>query len=235
MGDVNLASDPRALMRPDERGRLGPISVREVAGIQPPFMTSTLSLAHEGQILEPHRRSASDDALVERAQQGQTDAFEALYRAHAPRVYALCLRLTADVAQANELTQDVFIRAWHALPEFRADADLATWLHRIAVNAMLQQRRGDRRREARVALAEDRDDDAEAMLEGSADARDVLAEIDLERAVAMLPPGARRAFVLHDVEGYSHVEIAAMTGLAAGTLRAQLHRARQLLIRALSL
>ena len=198
-------------------------------------MTSTLSLEHDGQILESRRRSVSDDALLERARRGETEAFEALYRAHAPRVYALCLRLTADVMQANELTQDVFIRAWHAIPAFRADADLATWLHRIAVNAMLQQRRGDRRREARVALAEDRSDDAEAMMEGSVHTRDVLAEIDLERAVAMLPAGVRRAFVLHDVEGYSHVEIATMTGLAAGTLRAQLHRARQLLIRALSL
>jgi RNA polymerase sigma-70 factor (ECF subfamily) len=161
------------------------------------------------------------------------DAFEALYRAHAGRVYALCLRLTADSVQARELTQDVFVRAWEALPEFRGEANVTTWLHRIAVNAMLMQRRSDKRRSARVSLADD-DDDGAAPLEGSTAPIDVATTIDLERAVASLPYGARRAFVLHDIEGYSHEEIASMTGLAAGTLRAQLHRARQLLIRALS-
>jgi RNA polymerase sigma-70 factor (ECF subfamily) len=198
-------------------------------------MTSALSLVHQRHTLEQGRRSASDGALVERAQRGDYDAFEALYRAHAPRVYALCLRLTADVTEANELTQDVFIRAWRALPEFRGDADIATWLHRIAVNAMLQRRRGDKRRTARIALADDHDEDARAAAEGSTSAQDVGTAIDLERAIASLPPGVRRAFVLHDVEGYTHGEIADMTGLAAGTLRAQLHRARQLLIKALSL
>ncbi|MDB4882627.1 MAG: polymerase sigma factor, sigma-70 family [Gemmatimonadetes bacterium] len=198
-------------------------------------MTSTLSLVHHPQTFDQRRRSAGDAALVEHARDGDSDAFEALYRTHAARVYALCLRLTADVTRANELMQDVFIRAWHALPEFRGEADVATWLHRITVNAMLQQRRGDRRRTARVALADDRDDDARALAEGSASARDVGTAIDLERAIASLPPGVRRAFVLHDIEGYTHGEIADMTGLAAGTLRAQLHRARQLLIRALSL
>ena len=162
------------------------------------------------------------------------DAFEELYRAHAGRVYALCLRLTADSTKARELTQDVFVKAWEALPEFRGDSNITTWLHRIAVNAMLMQRRSDKRRTARVSLAGDEDDDADAAVQGAAPPMDVATAIDLERAVAALPPGIRRAFVLHDVEGYSHEEIARMTGLAAGTLRAQLHRARQLLIRMLS-
>lgn len=153
---------------------------------------------------------------------------------HAGRVYSLCLRLTADERAARELTQDVFVRAWESLPEFREEANLTTWLHRIAVNAMLMQRRGDSRRKARVALADDDADDAAAAAIGATQPRDVGTAIDLERAMATLPPGARRAFVLHDVEGYSHEEIARMTGLAAGTLRAQLHRARQLLIRALN-
>ena len=99
---------------------------------------------------------------------------------------------------------------------------------------MLMQRRAERRRLARVSLADDDADDADALLEGMSAPKDVGAAIDLERAVATLPPGVRRAFVLHDVEGYSHEEIARMTGLAAGTLRAQLHRARQLLIKRLS-
>ena len=182
----------------------------------------------------PEANRKRDATVAVRAQRGDVDAFEELYRQHAGRVYALCLRLTADNAKARDLTQDVFVRAWEALPQFRGDAKLTTWLHRIAVNAMLMQRRSDRRRLSRVSLADDDADDADASLVGATAPLDVAAAIDLERAVAALPPGVRRAFVLHDVEGYSHEEIARMTGLAAGTLRAQLHRARQLLIRALS-
>jgi RNA polymerase sigma-70 factor, ECF subfamily len=135
---------------------------------------------------------------------------------------------------ARELTQDTFVRAWEALPRFRADASITTWLHRIAVNAMLERNRGERRRTARVSLADD-DEDGDALVSGVVLAPDVATAIDLERAIGALPPGVRRAFVLHDVEGYTHEEIATMTGLAAGTLRAQLHRARQLLKRALSI
>ena len=176
-----------------------------------------------------------DASIVTRARHGDADAFEELYRAHAGRVYALCLRLTADGVTARELTQDVFVRAWEALPEFRGESNITTWLHSIAVNAMRMRLRSERRRRARVTLFDDDADDAATAAEGTTAPRDVATEIDLERAVAALPPGVRRAFVLHDVEGYSHEEIARMTGLAAGTLRAQLHRARQLLIRTLGL
>jgi RNA polymerase sigma factor (sigma-70 family) len=171
-----------------------------------------------------------DATLVRRACAGDVGAFEALYEAHAGRVYALALRLTADSVAARELTQDVFVRAWERLSDFRGEAAFPTWLHRITVNAHLMQRRGEERRRARVALASDVDDLAGSAALGIVPATDVGAAVDLERAVAMLPPGVRRAFVLHDVEGYSHEEIARMTGLAAGTLRAQLHRARQLLM-----
>jgi RNA polymerase sigma-70 factor (ECF subfamily) len=177
--------------------------------------------------------ASGDAALVQRARRGDVGAFEALYAAHAGRVYALALRLTAETVAARELTQDVFVKAWESLPEFRGDAAFTTWLHRIAVNAHLMQRRGDKRRAARVSLADDADDLADLSARSVAPTADVGAAIDLERAVATLPPGVRRAFVLHDVEGYSHEEIAKMTGLAAGTLRAQLHRARQLLMEVL--
>jgi RNA polymerase sigma-70 factor (ECF subfamily) len=197
-------------------------------------MARVLPLVRHQEPVHAPPLAAGDDALVERARQGDVDAFEALYRTHAPRVYALCLRLTGEAAQANELSQDVFIRAWDALPEFRGDARMTTWLHRIAVNAMLTKRRGDRRRSARIGLAGDDEGDAREVASGSIAAPDVATAIDLERAIAALPPGVRRAFVLHDVEGYTHGEIAEMTGLASGTLRAQLHRARQLLIRALN-
>ncbi len=177
--------------------------------------------------------SQADALRIALAQRGDVDAFAEIYRLHAGRVYALCLRLTADSAKARELTQDVFVRAWEALPSFRGDASITTWLHRIAVNAMLMQRRSEKRRSARITLADDEMDETDGSLQGFEPPKDVATAIDLERAVAALPPGIRRAFVLHDVEGYSHDEIARMTGLAAGTLRAQLHRARQLLMKAL--
>jgi RNA polymerase sigma-70 factor (ECF subfamily) len=203
-------------------------------------MTSALSLVRPAQTSHPSepapRELAGERALVDRARRGDVDAFERLYQLHAGRVHALCLRLAGEPVEARELVQDTFVHAWEALPRFRGDASLTTWLHRIAVNALLERRRRDRRRSARVSLAEDEDDVENAPLAGGFVApADVATAIDLERAIAALPPGVRRAFVLHEVEGYTHEEVAGMTGLATGTLRAQLHRARQLLIRALSL
>jgi RNA polymerase sigma-70 factor (ECF subfamily) len=201
-------------------------------------MARALSLVRHEASVDAPRLALGDDGLVDRARRGDVEAFEQLYRAHAGRVYALCLRLAADPVVARELTQDTFVKAWDALPRFRADASVTTWLHRIAVNALLERRRGEKRRAARVSLAGDEDEgegDGESDVAGVVLAPDVATAIDLERAIGALPPGVRRAFVLHAVEGYTHEEIATMTGLAAGTLRAQLHRARQLLKRALSL
>ena len=199
-------------------------------------MARALSLVRHEASVDAPRLALGDDGLIDRARRGDVDAFEQLYRMHAGRVYALCLRLAADPVVARELTQDTFVKAWDALPRFRADASLTTWLHRIAVNALLERRRGEKRRAARISLAGDEEDgEGEHDIAGVVIAPDVATAIDLERAISALPPGVRRAFVLHDVEGYTHEEIATMTGLAAGTLRAQLHRARQLLKRALSL
>ena len=197
-------------------------------------MARALSLVRHVESVDAPSLPAGDEGLVQRARRGDVDAFEQLYRLHSGRVYALCLRLSADPVVARELTQDTFVRAWEGLPRFRADATLTTWLHRIAVNALLERRRGERRRTARVTLVDD-EEDGESVIAGVVVAPDVATAIDLERAIGALPPGVRRAFVLHDVEGFTHEEIATMTGLAAGTLRAQLHRARQLLMRALSL
>jgi len=175
-------------------------------------------------------QEADDPALVARARRGDVDAFAALYRSHGARVYALCLRLAGDEAGAVELTQDVFVRAWEALPRFRGESALGSWLHRIAVNVALMRGRSDRRRLARVALSEDvgLHEDTPSVAP-----RDVESAVDLERALRALPPGARAAFVLHEVEGYTHEEIARHTGTAPGTVRAQLHRARRLLMEAL--
>jgi RNA polymerase sigma-70 factor (ECF subfamily) len=162
--------------------------------------------------------------LVSRALSGDDAAFEELYRQHAGRVYALCLRLSGDAVRARELTQDVFVRVWERLDSFRGESAFSSWLHRLAVNVALMAHRGDARRLRRVAPAESLED-APALSAESAPGTD----IDLERAIAALPEGARTVFVLHDVEGYQHDEIAAMTGTAAGTCRAQLFRARRLL------
>jgi RNA polymerase sigma-70 factor (ECF subfamily) len=165
--------------------------------------------------------------LVRRAQRGEVEAFEGLYRAHVGRVHAVCRRMAGDPAHAEELTQDVFVRAWERLGSFLGDAAFGSWLHRLAVNVVLEDARGERRRSARVAVMAVPPETAA----GGAGALD--ARMDLDRALAALPPGARTVFVLHDMEGYSHGEIAALTGLAEGTLRAQLHRARRLLMEAL--
>jgi RNA polymerase sigma-70 factor (ECF subfamily) len=178
---------------------------------------------------------ASDDAGataddVRRAQRGDLTAFERLYRAHTGRVTALCLRLTGDRQRAEELMQDTFVRAWEKLESFRSESTFGTWLHRVTVNLFLVAERGDRRRLARVEPTDALEELPVATV-GSGDPGD---RIDLERAIAALPEGARMAFVLHEVEGYKHEEIAAMAGIAAATVRAQLHRARRLLMEALN-
>ncbi len=162
--------------------------------------------------------------LVARARDGDESAFGDLYRAHAGRVYALCLRLEADAARAEELTQDVFVRAWERLGSFRGDSAFGTWLYRLAVNVVLSDRRAAWRRTRRVFSAED-----PAVLERPHETPGPGLALDLEQAIATLPPGARAIFVLHDVEGYQHGEIAALMGVAEGTSKTQLFRARRLL------
>jgi RNA polymerase sigma-70 factor (ECF subfamily) len=162
---------------------------------------------------------------IRRARTGDVDAFEILYRENAGRVYALCLRLRAgDSTEATELMQDVFVRAWRRLETFRGDCAFSSWLHRLAVNTMLENARSERRRVARVLPMEDT-----SRLEGAARTSGVDLRMDMEDAIASLPKGARLAFVLHDVEGYQHQEIAEQLGVSAGTIKAQLHRARRLL------
>jgi RNA polymerase sigma-70 factor, ECF subfamily len=162
---------------------------------------------------------------IRRAQTGDIDAFELLYREHSPRIYALCLRLKAgDKPDATELLQDVFIKAWRRLDTFRGDSAFVSWLHRLAVNTMLENARSDQRRTARVLPLEDT-----SRLAGAARSSGIESRMDMESAIASLPKGARIAFVLHDVEGYQHQEIAEQLSVTVGTVKAQLHRARRLL------
>ncbi len=163
-------------------------------------------------------------AAVQRAQAGDADAFEAVYREHAGRVYALCLRMTADAAAATELTQDVFVRAWEKLESFRGESAFGSWLHRLAVNVVLMARRtADRRGEDELS-----DDEASGPAPATTP-RDHALVMDLEAAIASLPPMARQVLVLHDIEGYEHAEIGAMLGIAEGTCKAHCFRARRLL------
>jgi len=152
-------------------------------------------------------------------------AFEALYRRHAGRVLAVCLRLTGERGRAEEAVQDVFVRVWERLTSFRGESAFTSWLHRLAINTVLQGMRSDRRRVARVALGEDEELDGAAATPSPVEER-----IDLEEALARLPEQARTVVVLHDVEGFTHEEIAVMTGVAAGTVRSQLSRARRILL-----
>ena len=166
-----------------------------------------------------------ESLLVLRAQQGDHAAFEQLYRLHVGRVFALCLRLTADCTRAEILTQDVFVKAWRVLGSFAGRSSLSTWLHRLAANVVMDSLRESRRRDARLTTI---DDDGPEPGEPVRPV-DVGSRLDLERAIATLPPGARTAFVLHDIEGYRLREIAELSGKALGTIKAQLFRARRLL------
>ncbi len=163
---------------------------------------------------------------LERARAGDAASFEALYREHVSRIFALCLRLAGERGRAQELTQDVFVRAWRTLGSFRGESAFSSWLHRLAVNVVLTAMRGEGRRERRIHTVAEPPDVAGR--EG-ADGHD----IDLERAIAALPPGARAVFVMYDVEGYQHDEIARELGIAVGTSKAHLFRARRLLREAL--
>ena len=181
-------------------------------------------LESTGSVSSPRSNEVVADDVVRRAQAGDVAAFESIYRAHSPAIYLLCRRMTRDERDAAEAVQDAFVRAWERLPSFRGESAIGTWLHRLAVNVVLNRFRGERRRE----LSPLSDDLPAPRTAGSALGAD--DRIDLDAAIAQLPTGARTVFVLHDLCGYSHDEIAEMTGIAAGTARAQLWRARRALL-----
>lgn len=171
---------------------------------------------------EPHL-----EELVRRAQDGDFDAFEQIYGRLSGRVHALCLRMTANRARAEDLTQDTFVRAWERLETFRGGSQFPAWLKRLAINIVLSDRRYRSRRQ-------DRESGGDVLEFKAAGQPSVTATVlDLEKAVSGLPPQARRVFVLHDVEGYRHAEVARLLDVAEGTSKAQLHRARKLLREAL--
>ncbi len=180
--------------------------------------------------MEPAAARASQGAasditlLVQRAQAGDRSAFEALYRLHVGRVNALCRRMLGDPCWAEDVVQDAFVRAWLMLGGFRHQSSFGSWLYRLTVNVVLLELRSTKRRRARVVTCEDVTE-----LEQNRQSPVFEGALDLENAVAGLPEQARIVFVLHEIEGYQHDEIAEMLGTAVGTSKAQLHRARQLL------
>jgi RNA polymerase sigma-70 factor (ECF subfamily) len=161
---------------------------------------------------------------VSRAANGDTRAFERLYRKNVGRIHALAIRMMGS-DEAEEITQDVFVRCWEKLGTFRGEAQFSTWLHRVAINVILARR-------AKHATRRNRFIEDEVAIE-TAPAKPKLGDVtlDFEGAIRKLPEGARQIFVLHDVEGYRHQEIGDMLGITAGTSKAQLHRARMLLRR----
>ena len=171
-------------------------------------------------------RAADEARWVERARQADPSAFEKLYRANVDRVYGLCLRMTGERSEAEDCVQEAFIQAWNKLDKFRGDAAFGTWMHRVAVNVVLGRMRRSKREQDRIRAVSD-----------VAPAREAIADDggmrDLEQAINELPSGARHVFVLHAVYGYSHGETGDMLGIAEGTSKAQLNRARRLLVQQL--
>ena len=161
-------------------------------------------------------------ALVARAAAGDTRAFEALYREHVDRVYGLCLRMTGNVGEAEDCAQEAFIQAWKKLGKFRGDSAFCTWMHLIAVNAVLGRIRKSKREQDRIQVAAEMGS-SPSSIGDSGNLR------DLSDAIDRLPEGARHVFVLNAVYGYTHEESSDMLGVAVGTTKAQLHRARRLL------
>ncbi len=170
----------------------------------------------------------SEAEAIERAKQGDAGAFEALYNLHKRRVYSLCLRMTANTAAAEDLTQEAFLQLFRKIGTFRGESAFSTWLHRMAVNVVLMQLR--KKGLPLVPLEEtmETEEDTPRKEPGADDPR-LAGSIDrmqLQRSIASLPPGYRMIFLLHDVEGYEHNEIAQMVGCSIGNSKSQLHKAR---------
>jgi len=168
----------------------------------------------------PARSGMNEDVAL--AAGGDSSAFERVYRAHVGRIHSLTRRMLGS-HEADEVTQDIFVRTWQKLGQFRGDSAFGTWLHRVAINVVIERRRSFAIQRERMS-----DDPAALDLATVAPARADLT-VDFESAIEQLPPGAREIFTLHDVEGYTHREIAAMLKITTGTSKRQLHRARMLM------
>lgn len=180
---------------------------------------------------EPRGNNLQEARTIHRAQRGDAAAFESIYRTHSQRVYSLCRRMLRNPAEAEDLTQDVFLRVFRKIQTFRGESAFSTWLHRMAINVVLMHLR---KKKARAALLDQttrpKEEGVTAGSElGSADLSlaGLIDRVNLERAVEQLPTAHKMVFVLHDIQGYNHHEIAEMMDSSVGTSKGQLHRARR--------
>ena len=198
--------------------------MRAALATEPPLVAHTIEAFSLHSDVDGQQQPQDADAAspVARAAAGDVRAFEQLYRTHLPRVHSLVRRM-AGGRDSDELTQDVFVRVWQKLGSFRGDSAFTTWLHRLTVNVVIERFRSDALRRQRLRDGED----IFEILPAPARSGDL--SMDFETALMKLPDGAREIFVLHDVEGYKHAEIAALLEISTGTSKAQLHRARMIL------
>jgi RNA polymerase sigma-70 factor, ECF subfamily len=187
--------------------------------------------AGKGDLTEPRQpQGLSEAQAIERAKQGDAEAFEVLYNLHKRRVYSLCLRMTANTAEAEDLTQEAFLQLFRKIATFRGESAFSTWLHRLAVNVVLMKLRKKSGTETSLEEVTEPDEDSggprrdfggpDLRLSGSID------RVNLQRAVDQLPPGYKAVFVLHDIQGYEHNEIAKIMDCSIGNSKSQLHKAR---------
>ena len=186
------------------------------------LLTAGISDYSQAMVTTNTEALVDERALIRQAQRSDARAFEELYRMHVDRIYGICLRMTGNVSEAEDCAQEAFIQAWNKMDKFRGDSAFSTWLHRIAVNSVLGRIRKAKREQDRLT--------AVGEIEGTTVTTGDTGELrDLSEAVDRLPQGARNVFVLHAIYGYSHNETGEMLGIATGTSKAQLHRAKRLL------
>ncbi|HWT00807.1 MAG TPA: RNA polymerase sigma factor [Pyrinomonadaceae bacterium] len=183
------------------------------------------SIAGGKAVVEAGAQPESDQQLAKNAAGGDMAAFEELYRRHNRRVYALCLRMTQNQSEAEDLAQEVFINLFRKVGSFRGDSAFTTWLHRMTVNQVLMH---FRKRSVKLEKTTEEGETPVQVVHGTENpnAMPVIDRIALDKAIAQLPPGYRSVFVLHDIEGHEHEEVARMLGVAVGTSKSQLHKAR---------
>jgi RNA polymerase sigma-70 factor (ECF subfamily) len=212
----------KAVVREKHRVQLLKRPTHRIEGCVPTGSVARTRRIETGEIPEP-------DA-IRLAQQGDGAAFERLYQLHSRRVYSLCLRMVGNTAEAEDLTQEAFLQLFRKISTFRGESAFSTWLHRLAVNVVLMKLRKKSGKETSLEQVTEPDEESgtprrefgvlDLKLSGSID------RVNLQRAVEQLPPGYKAVFVLHDVEGYEHNEIADIMGCSIGNSKSQLHKAR---------
>ena len=219
-----------AFWYPRDGGQLGAISRTISASHTTYRYLSRISqdAAGKGDLTDPKRAGLSEAEAIERAKQGDAEAFEVLYSLHKRRVYSLCLRMVANTAEAEDLAQEAFLQLFRKIGTFRGESAFSTWLHRLSVNVVLMHLR---KKSLQVVPLDDTADGEEDTQKRDYGADDLqlsgsIDRLQLQRAVDRLPPGYRTIFVLHDVEGFEHNEIAGMVGCSIGNSKSQLHKAR---------